>query len=123
MVGAGGFGFGVNVDSGLGVRTDGRGGGYIRGGYGYVGLSKWEDTVSNITLYIEHNDPLSYSPGLELHHPTISTLGAHGEQLERRRSCCTLFACAPCSIVVSALGLLRVSFLRSELIICIFTFV
>ena len=80
MVGAGGFGFGVNVESGLGVRSDKGGGGYIRGGDGYVRLSKWEDTVSNITLYTEHNDPLSYSPGLELHHLTISMLGADGEQ-------------------------------------------
>ena len=40
MVGKGGFGFGVNVESGLGVRTVGGGGGYVRGGDGYVRLSK-----------------------------------------------------------------------------------
>ena len=52
MVGAGGFGFGGNADSGLGGRTDDWGGRYGRDGDGYGDgrIIKWEDTVANITL-------------------------------------------------------------------------
>ena len=38
-----------------------------------------------ITLWTEPNDPLAYAPGLEVHHPIMSTLKAHGVQLERER--------------------------------------
>ena len=31
------------------------------------------------------SDPLSYVPGSEHYHPTISTLGGHGGRLERDR--------------------------------------
>ena len=48
-------------------------------------LIKWEDTVAKINLGIEPNDPLDYSPRLELHHLTMGTLGSHGCQLERER--------------------------------------
>ena len=39
----------------------------------------------NITLRTEPNSPLAYAPVLELHRPIMSTLGAHGGQLERER--------------------------------------
>ena len=45
-------------------------------------LIKWDDTAENIILGTEPNAPLAYAPGLELHHPIMSTLGAHGVQLE-----------------------------------------
>ena len=47
----------------------------------YQRLIKWEDNVANITLGTEHNASLAYAPGLEPHHPIMSTLGAHGGQL------------------------------------------
>ena len=60
-------------------QTEGGGGGRR---YGDGRLIKWEDTAENITLGTEPNAPLAYAPGLELHHPIMSTLGAHGVQLE-----------------------------------------
>ena len=43
------------------------------------------DTVVTITLGTDHNAPLVYAPELELQHPIISTIGAHGGQLEIER--------------------------------------
>ena len=54
-------------------RTEG-GGGYGWGGDGYR-IIQWEDNVSNLTLGTEPNAPLAYAPGLEHHHPIMSTLG------------------------------------------------
>ena len=34
---------------------------------------------------MEHNDPLDYAPGTELHRFIMSTLGGHGGRLERER--------------------------------------
>ena len=39
--------------------------------------------VKNLTLGMEPNDPLTYAPGLELHHPITSKLGNPGGRLER----------------------------------------
>ena len=39
--------------------------------------------MANTSLGTEHNAPLTYAPGLELHHPIMSMLGGHGGQLER----------------------------------------
>ena len=39
-----------------------------------------EDTVVNITLGKEHNDPFAYAPGLELHPPIMSKLEQHRGQ-------------------------------------------
>ena len=44
-----------------------------------------EDTVVNITLGTDHNDPFAYAPRLEIHHPIMSILGAHRGQLGRER--------------------------------------
>ena len=85
IVGTVGFGFGGNAYSGLGGRIDGGGGEDTHGTETYRQLIMWEDTVANITLGTNHNASLAYVPGLELHHQTISTLGAHGVQLERER--------------------------------------
>ena len=73
-------GFGGDADSGSGGGTD-RGG----GGYGWYGdrISRWGDNVAPITLGMEHNDPLAYYPGLELHHPITSTLGDTRGRLKR----------------------------------------
>ena len=67
----------MDADSGSGGGTDREG-----GGDGWDGdvdrLSRWEDNVSNITLGKEPNNPLSYSMGLEHHHPIMSKLGEPG---------------------------------------------
>ena len=34
-----------------------------------------EDTVANVIFGTEHNAPLAYAPGLELHNPIMSMLG------------------------------------------------
>ena len=44
-----------------------------------------EDTVVTTTLETDNDAPLVYALVLELHHPIMSTLGAHGDQLERQR--------------------------------------
>ena len=85
MVVTGGFGFGGDVDGGPGSGTDRGGGGDEQDRDGDRRLIKWEDTVAKINLGIEPNDPLDYSPRLELHHLTMGTLGSHGCQLERER--------------------------------------
>ena len=46
-------------------------------------IIRWEDTVANVILGTESNDPLAYDPGLELHHLIMSVLGGSGGQLER----------------------------------------
>ena len=73
--GQGGCGGDEDVCSGGG--TDGGGGGYGRDGDGDI-LSRWEGNVANLTLGTEPDDPLAYAPGLEHHHPIMSTLGETG---------------------------------------------
>ena len=85
VVGTGRFGFGGNADGGPGGGTYGWRGGYRLDGDDNGRLIKREDTVEKITLGTEHNDHLAYDTGLELHHPIMSTLGAHKGQLERER--------------------------------------
>ena len=48
-------------------------------------LINWYYTVANITLGTDPNAPLAYDMGLELHHPILSTSGAHRGQLVRWR--------------------------------------
>ena len=84
VVGIGRFECGGYADGGLGGGTDGGGGGYGWGGDGYR-IIQWEDNVSNLTLGTEPNAPLAYAPGLEHHHPIMSTLGDPGGRLERER--------------------------------------
>ena len=78
MVVIGRFGFGGDAYGGSGGVTDRGGGGDKRDGDGDGQLIKWEDTIENITLGVEPNAPLAYTPVLELHHPIMSTIGAHG---------------------------------------------
>ena len=85
VVGTGRFVFGGDVGGGSGSGTDRGGVGEGRDGDRDERLIKWEDTVSNITLGTEPNDPRAYAPVLELHHPIMSTIGVHGGQLERER--------------------------------------
>ena len=80
MVGTGWGGCGRDTDSGSGGETDGGGGGYGLDGDRDV-LNWWEDNVANINLGTEPNYPLDYAPGLEHHHPIISTLGEPGGRL------------------------------------------
>ena len=64
------------MNSGSGGGTDVEGGGDGRDGYGDgYGLSWWEDNIVNVTLGTETNALLAYDPGLEHHHPNMSTLG------------------------------------------------
>ena len=77
VVGTGRRGPGRDADGGLGGRTDGGGGGYGREVDGDV-LNQWGDNVANITLGTEPNATLAYAPGLEHHHPIVSTLGEPG---------------------------------------------
>ena len=78
VVDAGRGGCGGDAYGGSGGVTDRSGGGEKRDGYGDRQLIKWEDTIENITLGVEPNAPLAYTPVLELHHPIMSTIGAHG---------------------------------------------
>ena len=73
------------MDVGPGGGTYGGGGGDGRDRYGDRRLIKWEDTVANITLGKYHNALFASTPGSELHHPTMSTLGENRGQLERER--------------------------------------
>ena len=59
-------------------------GGTGRGGGGDK-LNFCEDNVANVILVMDPNVPLDYAPGLELHHPIMSTLGGHVCRLERER--------------------------------------
>ena len=61
-----------------------QGRGYGRGGDGYR-LSRWEDNVANLTLGTEPNALLAYAPGLEHHHPIMSTIGNPGVRLLTER--------------------------------------
>ena len=73
---------GRDADSGSGGGTGGGGGGYRWGGKGDRKIISWEDTVSNLILWVEPNSPLTYGPLLELHHPVMSMLGGNGGWLE-----------------------------------------
>ena len=75
---------GGDSHSGLGGGTDGEGGGDRQYGDTYR-LSWWEDNVAQVNLGIESNSPLACAPGLEHHHPIMSTLGDPGGRLERER--------------------------------------
>ena len=59
------------------------GGGDRRGGKGDKQIIRWENTVANLSLCMDPNDPLTYGPVLELHHQIMSMLGGHGGWLER----------------------------------------
>ena len=56
---------------------DGGEGGAGQDGY-RDGLNRWEDNAANLILGMVPNVPLAYTPGLELHHQIISTLGGYG---------------------------------------------
>ena len=80
--GRGGCGGDAGSNSGCG--TDRGRGGDRQNGDKDGRLIRWEYTVANIILGKEHNIPLAYASGLELHHPVMSMLGRHGGRLERR---------------------------------------
>ena len=82
MVGAVCTGCGGDEDGSLGGRGDGRNG-------DGDGLSWWEDNISHIILGEEPNALLAYAPGLEHHHPIMSTIGVHRGRLERERDRCS----------------------------------
>ena len=84
MVGTGKGGCGRDADGGSGGVMDGEGGGYRWDGYGDR-FNQREDNVANITLGMDTNYTLSYTPGLEHHHPIMSTLGEPGGLLEREK--------------------------------------
>ena len=81
VVGAVSLGLGGDGYGGSGGGTGGGGGG--DGGYDnkYGQLIRLYDNASNVILGIEHNCPLDYDPGLELHHPIMSILGGNGHHL------------------------------------------
>ena len=56
------------------VVLEGDGGGYQGGKCGWV-------KYHLITLGTDHNSPIAYAPGTELHFPIMSTLGGHGDPL------------------------------------------
>ena len=58
---------------------------YGRDGNRYGCIIRWDYTVSYIILGTEHNAPLAFAPGLELHHSIISMLGEHRDRLEIER--------------------------------------
>ena len=62
----------------------GRGGRGDRGGVDRDGrLIIVDHSVANVILVTEPNDLLAYDPGLELHHPIMTTLGGNEGRLER----------------------------------------
>ena len=81
VVGSRRLGLGGDADGGLGggMLEGGGGDGQDDGGDGQ--LICWEDTVANIILGTDPNNPLAYAPGLELHHPIMSMIGGHGGRL------------------------------------------
>ena len=85
VVGVGRFGFGGDADGGSGGGIDGGGEVDRWDGDGDTRLMKWEDTVANVTLGMDPNYRLAYAPVLEIHHPNMSTFGAHKYQLEIKR--------------------------------------
>ena len=78
VVGTERLGLGGDTHGGSGGGKVGGGGGYGRDGDGYVRLIMWEDTLENIILGTEHNDPLAYAPVLGFHHPIMIMLGRQG---------------------------------------------
>ena len=64
-------------------RNGWRGGGGGGDGPDGDGLNWWEDTVEDLILGTEHNNPLVYAPVLEHHQPIMSMIGGHGGRLER----------------------------------------
>ena len=68
-----GCGGDVNSFSGGGTEVEGGGDGQYGNGGGY-GISRWEYNIANLSLETEPNAPLAYAPGLEHHHPNMSTL-------------------------------------------------
>ena len=88
---AGRSGFGGDADGGLGGRTDVEVGGDGRDRDGDGRLIKWEYTVADITLDTEHNAPFAHALVLEIHHPIMITLGAHGGKLDRKIEMMTPF--------------------------------
>ena len=65
------------------VRRKRRRGGGVWDGDEYGRLIRWEYNVANLILGTYPNNPLDYSPVLELCHQIMSMLGGHGGQLER----------------------------------------
>ena len=51
-------------------------------------MIRWGNTVANVILGMEPNDPLEYAPVLELHNPIMSMLVGHRYQLEIYRETC-----------------------------------
>ena len=82
VVVTGGLALGRDVYGGLGGGTYGWGVGDLQDGDRDI-LNRWEDTVANIIIGTEPNDPLVYAPGLEIYHLIMSMLGGHGDRLER----------------------------------------
>ena len=75
VVGTGRLGLRRDVDCGSGGGRRGVGGGDGRDGDRDGGIIRSEDTVANVIFGTEHNSPLAYAPGLELHHSIMSKLG------------------------------------------------
>ena len=80
MVGEGRPGYGGDTDGGSGGGTGGGAGGDVQDG-DRDRLNWWEDNVANLILGTEPNTSLVYDPGLELHHPIMSTLDGHGGRI------------------------------------------
>ena len=85
MVVTGRFGFGGDADGGLRGGTERKEGGYRQERDVNGRLINCEDTVAKISLRTKPNATFDYALGLEIHHPIISTIGAHRNQLERKR--------------------------------------
>ena len=91
VVVTGRLGLGGDADGGLGGGTGGGGGGYGRDRDGDGQIIRWEDTVENIILQTEPNEPLAYALVLEPHHLIIIMLGGHIGQLDRDRECIIMY--------------------------------
>ena len=59
--------------------------------------------MANVILGTEPNDPLTYAPGSELHHPIVSMLGGNRRRLEIDRYFSVLKLL---SVLVKFLGLM-----------------
>ena len=80
VVVTGKLGLGRDANGGSGGRTYEGGGGNGLGGDG-DGLNRWEDTVVNLILGTDSNDPLAYALVLELHLLIVGMLRGHGGEL------------------------------------------
>ena len=84
MVVTGRLGLGRGVDDGS-VGGTGGGGERDRQDGDRYGLNMWSDTVANVILGTEPNDPLVYATLLEIHYLIMSMRWGQGGQLKRDR--------------------------------------